>query len=249
MKDAIPKTRRTVALQGRVALVGAFLLLAALPCAAQTPAPEDLQSRLRAPQLDFALRLPADVAARDRGPSFRPGPLEAAADPKGSTFFHGMLLPRLNRQLDEMAPYRGVPQAQPQLDDFVLFDELTEAVGRRAEKATRRAVKEYLLESTPLGRGVLRLKSGGRRDMAGGIPAAPKTRSGRDALSFGLSVSHNLPEVQARYDILRGTLRVGVRADGSVGVSLEHEKLARTRLWVGYDAEDHGYDLQYRIRF
>jgi hypothetical protein len=247
--NAIRRMGRVGALQGRIALVGALLMGAALPCVAQTPGSEDLQARLRAGQVDFSLRLSASFAARDRAPAFQPSPLEAPADPKGSTFFHGMLLPRLNRSLDEMAPYRGVPHAQSQLDDFVLFDELTNAVGRRAEKATRRAVKEYLLETTPLGRGLIRLKSGGRRDIAGGIPAARPTSSRRDALSFGLTVSHNLPEVQARYDIMRGTLRVGVRADGSVGFSLDHEKLARTRLWFGYDAEDGAYDLQCRVRF
>lgn len=224
----------------RTVVPGMAVLLAAAclggGVCAQSPSTEPLRD-LRIERFDFSVgSVRAEFAPYD------PRPLEAgtARFDRGA-FFHAHLLPRMNSQFVRLAAYRYLPDGRSELERFVLRDEVTDSAGYRAARATKKAVRDFLLEKTSLDR----IVRGVRGDREAGRAA------GREAaLRWGGKISHGLPELTLRYQRHDSVVRVGVGASGDVGLEWSHSRrMTYARIVIGYDADRSTYDLYGRLSF
>jgi hypothetical protein len=188
----------------------------------------------------------AQAGERVRGPVVaRTADLQAptvarAESPVPSSFLRAHLLPRLNSQFDAMAHYQALPGSGEALSDHPLFDRVTDHARRRAERGTRKALEAYLLEITPAGRFLERLETrapftGGQRQEGG--------------VRVGVGIAHCAPFVELRGRAGTGTFRTQLGLLGRVGLEYSRGRLARARLYGGYDARDGEFDLGCRLRF
>lgn len=223
----------------RPARIAAAAVVAALTvCGARAEEPV----RLATPELGrFAFGLAGHGSAfhERSGAEFRPGHLEQKLPQRSGNFYDAHLIPRLNTQFGNMSAYHFLPGAGRDLGEWVMFDELTEIAKSRAERGTRRALKDYLLEVSSLERSVDAVRDSGDGNDAG--PQRP--------LRFGLKISHGTPKVDMRYRLSSAVVRLGIRADGSVSAEFRRARGAgQTWIVARYDA-DGDYNLLCRLSF
>jgi hypothetical protein len=178
--------------------------------------------------------------------------LSSAARPASSSlvlpekhgFYRGYLLPRMTLQLDRMRAYSGVPTSGQALGEFVLLDDVTGAAQQRAERGMRRAVKNYLLDTTGVGRWIQSFGTESSRTPSG----AP--RANTRAFRTGFGISHGLPRAEMRYGAGRTFLRLGVGADQTVGFEVRRDgHTSGAALSARYDWDENTYSLGCRISF
>jgi len=188
---------------------------------------------------DLANVAPPDASADTA--NFRPERL-VIPDSRGSAmrFYDTHLLPRLNRQFASFAAHQNVPGAGEELGEFMMFDDIRKNAERRALKGTTKALRDFVIESVPLDRIFDSLPGGGLRSEAG--------RS-RRSMRFSVGVSHGKPRVGVRYNLGPSLMRFSLEFDGSVGLEYKRSMAKRTRIYCGYDAREHEYDLSYRYSF
>jgi hypothetical protein len=178
--------------------------------------------------------LPAGVApALDRS---------ARILPAERGFYQGYLLPRLTTQFTRLSPYRVLPSTGAARDEFVLFDEVTGAAQRRAERGVSRAVRHYLLETTSIGRWIDAFGTESTRTLGG------QTRS--SAFRTGFGISHGLPRFDMRYQAGNTILRLGAGVDRSVGFELRRNLPgSATAVSAKYNRDERAYSMGCRISF
>ena len=155
-------------------------------------------------------------------------------------FMRSYLLPRLSSQFDVIAPRHPILDNAADRVDHVLYDDLTDAARRQAERGARKALKNFLIDTTALGK---RFRSG-RRDRS------PSTAGpSRPSSSFGLGISGGRLEAEWRYRTNAATLGFRVTARGSATMSFSHSKLNQTSLAVGYSSDGQRYDVGLRLSF
>lgn len=219
---------------------GVALLVA---CAAFLPAwSVDLEPvKLPAPALRPALAggpVDSDLA-RSAGTADLRAALRAPEGAGRRTFFDGYLVPRMSRQLESVAPEHFAPQSAREIESYVLHDDVTYAARRCVERGARRALKSYLLETTALGRIGRSIKR------ESGSSAA----EGPEELRFGVGISHGEPQLEIRYDVRFGSLRVHLGVTGSAKLEFAHVRMSETRLVAGYDPDDGNFSVACRVRF
>lgn len=184
------------------------------------------------------------AAADDERPAALAGSAPAASLPLagpsplrhgGGGFFHGHLLPRLEKQLETLGPYQVLSAEEGRL----LFERATRDAQRRAGRGTRRALKEYLLASTSVGRFVDGLEWGGRRS-AGAQGRAPR---------IGLGIRSGVPDLEYRRALGRGLLRAALSVEGRVRLEYRGGLASTMGLRVDYDPVSRELDLAYRVGF
>jgi len=157
---------------------------------------------------------------------------------RGSRFLDTYLTPRLEQQMNVVAPAHPVLDHSTDMIDYVLYDELSATAERRARRGVKRAFQDYMIETTSLNSliGSIKGKSG-------------KTSAGGEVFGVGLGASHWLPEVELRYRKLNHSLRFRVGLHGSAGLTFQHQQMTRTRVFLGWDARDDALDLNIRLGF
>ena len=155
-------------------------------------------------------------------------------------FFKGHLLPRMSRQLGEVASIYALETQRDQFDRSSLHDWVSDTVAYRVRRATRKAVRTYLLEEIAVGSWVESLRVG-RHGL--GQPAAGR------ATDFGIEVSHGIPVVGMRHRSAVGTTRVAFGLDGSVKVRFRPTRSISARLAADYDADLSQYRVSCRFGF
>jgi hypothetical protein len=156
----------------------------------------------------------------------------------GNRFVEDYLTPRLSRQMDVIAPAHPVLLASDEMVDYIFYDELSNSAERRARRGVRRAVGDYFIETTSL------------QSLIGSVKSkSDKASTTKGAFDLGFGASHWLPEVELRYNKPHHSVRFRVGLHGSAGITFQHEKMTRTRLNFGWDADDDAVDLSLRFGF
>ena len=135
------------------------------------------------------------------------------------------LAPSVSVELEAFTVFRDIGGRDGSMSDHVLFDQLNEQVRSGAKSATRRTVRNYLLETMGLERGLDRMREG-----LGG--------SAGKALDFRFGIHSADPEVGLRYRMQPGSLRLDMRLDGMMGVHFRFADMERAEIGAVYDGDD-----------
>ena len=148
------------------------------------------------------------------------------------SFYRTHLLPELQRQAWRIAPYEVtyVQLTEGALSDTVFYDQWKDATARSCRRGVKRAMQNYLLESTTaLDRFSRTVRATGGK--LGGLHRGSE-------MDVRLGVSAWLPEIGLNYSSGPANLRFDVRLDVSVSLEFRHYRSAHTRFSAGYDAKD-----------
>ena len=157
---------------------------------------------------------PSKPESRAKAPTFR--------------FDTKKLVPRVSVELESLSAYRRVAQPGHQLQDHVLFDQLAASVRRDVERMTRKAVKNYFLETINLDRGIARVK----------IRVRGEPGEQRSSMRFRLGFHSRLPVVGMSYNTGPGQMSLKVGADGAVGLHYRDRRMKQADFSAGFDGED-----------
>lgn len=175
-----------------------------------------------------------------------PGTNPRLATGVDSTFYQRHLLPRLSSIMGDLSPVHTfrLPGQEPSVDNA--FRDLADLAGHCFERATRKAVKSYFLETTGLDDQARRYKDGIREER----DDAARTTRKKDRVRFRMGASHTLPKLDMLCRLSENAgLRLSVRAAGTVGLEFEYAGKTWTRLHANYDRRRDRYDLALRIDF
>lgn len=140
------------------------------------------------------------------------------------------LVPRVSIEMESLASFRRAAEPGQGLSDHVLFDEMSDAVRRGAERVTRKAVRNYLLEAVNLDRGIDHV-----REEIRGAPSAERN------IDWHVGFHHTLPQVGMRYRLDHGSVRFVVGAAGDAGVKFKDNRLERAEFSAIFDGDDTFY--------
>lgn len=166
---------------------------------------------------------------------------EIALSPENG-FYRTHFLPRLTDIMGNLKPHHAEHDRVngPVADEA--FEDLTDLTHRCFAKATRRAVRGYMLESSGLDEQARRYKEG--------IAGNSDNRRRQARVRFRLGVSHARPELQLRCRIGRYSgLRMALRANGKIGVEFDRAGTSWARMYAGYDRRDGRYEMAMRLGF
>jgi hypothetical protein len=149
------------------------------------------------------------------------------------------LLPRVSARLGSLGAWGDVAMADQRFSgaapfDDPQFDEMTRSIEHQVERATRRAVKDILLESFEFERRIDDLQ--GRALQADG--ASPGTAPARRRLGFDVGVHSGEPQVQMRYRLPAGVLKLRISTDRTVGLQFGGDRAGHARFSAGFDGDD-----------
>jgi len=140
------------------------------------------------------------------------------------------LAPRVSIEMESLASFHRAAGPGMGLRDHVLFDEMSDAVRRGAKRATRKAVRDYLLEAVHLDRGIDNV----RREIRG-VPSAERN------IDWHVGFHHMLPEVGMRYRLSHGSVRFMVGAAGDAGFKFKDDRFERAEFSAVFDGDDTFY--------
>ncbi len=209
----------------RIALLLIWVLLVVAPAVAGEPA---FSVSLKAPAA--AISLPRVEVA--------PPSIWKGAD--SSTFYRSHFLPELQQEFAKIGPVALTSVANQAISMHVLYDEYTRQAQRRMERATQDSLKNYLLETTTLGK--LNEVFSSKRGPGNQRP------EGRE-VSFGLGISGGVPQVEMRYKLFSASLRISVGVHGEAKVEIRTHQLGETHLVTRYDPRRNEYGLACRFGF
>ena len=164
-----------------------------------------------------------------------PGRLEARPG-----FFKEHLLPRMSRQVAFVPSIHALETQHGRFEHSGMHDWLSDRVARRATRATRKAVRAYLLEETAIGSWFESQRVGAQRF------ARPTVARATD---FGIDIAHGIPKAGMRHRSAVGTARFSVGLDGSVRLDFQPARWISAQFYAGYEVELSRYRLTYRLDF
>jgi hypothetical protein len=147
------------------------------------------------------------------------------------------LVPRVSIEMESLASFHRAVGPGMGLRDHVLFDEMSDAVRRGAERATRKALRNYLLDAVNLDRGIDHVRQEIR-----GVPSAKRN------VDWHVGFHHMLPEVGMRYRLNHGSVRFMVGAGGDAGVKFSDDRFERAEFSATFDGDDTFY-MRARLGF
>jgi hypothetical protein len=177
---------------------------------------------------------------RARTPPERKRSDATIASPEGTGFYRVHLLPGLTRQFEVLAPYEALPVRPERQAGRFVFEGAAREAKRRARRGTERALKEFLLASTPVGRWIDRVELKRSRSESGETARASRV---------GLAFRHGRPVVELRRQLGRGQFRAGLGVDGRVRLEYRDDLFVGGGLRVDYDPGRRELNLACRIGF
>jgi hypothetical protein len=158
-------------------------------------------------------------------------------------FFQGRFLSEVNNQLKQAGQIVDLVATPAMLmADHPMLDEYTKRAQSQFERATREAVKDYLLEETTLRR----------------VTEFFERRSGRSSaqegrrtnhVAFGLGIYHSVPQLVMRYRLSNAAIKLRLGVEGTTKVDFWTSSMTHTHVSAAYDASRQKYGLSYNISF
>ncbi len=253
VRSICPCGRETTGIE-TVVLKAAMIVVVLLCCAAASAAEPDRLRTARLPEIRMQTMPLAPGSGRVETSGFRPAGLQIDRSRRASVrFYDTHLMPELRDQFRGMGSvYQNLPGSGVELENFTMHSAVTDSARRTLERATTRALKEFVLEWTHIERRLLsiplsRKLSSAVSDMGSG--SKPGRRPYSD-LGFSVGVSSLMPQVGLRYRHGETTTEFEIDGHGSVDLGFSRSSVVYyTRIAVQYDAQDEWYGLYYRARF
>lgn len=151
--------------------------------------------------------------------------------------FQRKLLPRVGFQMESISAFSTTGMPGADIQDHVLYDQMTDAVRAGAKRATRKALKHVLT-------GALENKINRLRSPVGIGDSGSRADDPR-RIRWDVSISSS-PDVSMRYRLGQGQMRLRVGVDGGASVSYKVQGNARTEISVGTNG-DGAFALSYRV--
>ena len=145
----------------------------------------------------------------------------------GLRIYGERLAPRVSIEMESFAAFNHVAGPGNQLHDHVLFEEMSASVRHRAERVSRRAVKNYLLETINLDKSIDNVRDGIR---------GPRTHPRKMRFDFGFHSA--LPQVGLKTKLGQGSLRLRVGAEGDVALRFRNSRFERAEVSAAFDGDD-----------
>jgi hypothetical protein len=156
---------------------------------------------------------------------------------KATGRFESRFLPRASSDLESLSALQLTGMPGVEIEDQVLYGEKFAAVQAFAERATKKAVKHYLLESATIDRTIEDVKS---------VVRDGSDERGKTHWDFG--VHSGLPEVGLRYGMGESAIRFRVSGEGKINLQFRRLDMRHAEFNVGYDG-DGGYQVGYIVAF
>jgi len=196
---------------------------------------------------ELALRLTATPRS-PRLVSIDPGrvtldPRAARLDPRGR-FLRDHLLPRMDQQLHKLGPLDEACMPGRWLADTAYVERLGERSAGAVEHAAGKALQDFLLEETTLGRVAGAIESAAER----GAPGALSRPGG--GLRLDLAISHGAPQLLLGRALRDGSLRFSLGPRADVGLRLRQSWMGhRTSVAASLDRARDRYSLSCSMAF
>lgn len=159
-------------------------------------------------------------------------------------FLRGHLMPRFERQFGQLGQYRWTAQENQASPENALREQVTEAARRGFERATQRAIEDYLIEETALR---FLVRSLDRRSHQ---PASEGSRQGRPAaVRWGVGLSGGLPELELRTRFGSTQVRFELAADGELGIGYRSPRSGRADVFARFEPSESRYSLNTRFSY
>ena len=239
----------TIPARGVGAWVGALVvsvgLLGATPATGQLSAvkfdPDAAEKRLRVGSeqfprggLDNSIR-PAVAERTGAVPQLDPNRLIARPG-----FLEGHLLPRMTRHMGDVASVNSLETQRVQFENSGIHHWVSYEVEQRAQRAARKAARDYLYEITAFGAWIESMCVGQQ---------SPRGAGERRGMNVGFDVTHGIPKVGMRHYAAAGTTRFVVGLDSSVRLDFYPTRWKVARFYAGYEPERSVYRVAYRLGF
>ncbi len=163
-------------------------------------------------------------------------------------FYKGRLIPRMQNQFQGMGSWKPMQLHGGSVLEDPRYDQMTQAAERGVQRATQRALEDFLLQDTVIGHAAdvveAKLKSlfsGGSGKSAAGSLRAPR----RTGWEFGFGISSALPELEIEQRLSNARLQFGISAGGVATV--EYGAWNGRRTWV--KGEINPFRDEYRMGF
>jgi len=255
LRSIRPCGRETTGIEAAF-LKAVMIAIAGLVCCAAASAAEPERLRTASlPEIRMQTMRLAPGSGRAEVNGFRPAGLQIDRSRRASVrFYDTHLMPELRNQFRGMGSvYQNLPGVGVELERDTMHAAVTDSARRTLERATTRALKEFVLEWTDIERRLLSMPlskklSSAVSEMGKGTGAESGRRSHRD-LGFSVGVSSLMPQVGLRYRHGETTTEFEIDGHGSVDVGFSRSSVVYTRIAIQYDAEDAWYGLYYRARF
>lgn len=242
----------------RRSTVAALVAVAAVTCAPALVAAEPLDpSAIRSLRGDLvrpAFGLAVDSTARpfdvDRVSMVDESARLRRPIGRNGHFYRAELLPRLESRLGDMIPPEAAPILGDELQDNALYEDFADLARSQAERGTRNAVRDYLLETTSLSRVVEWARGHGRHDDATGeFEGGAGRPAERRRSDVDLRISGGMPKLRLSYRAGEGEVHVGFSLRGTADVSFAHPRLHHLRFGAGWNPGEERVDLGCRLGF
>ena len=145
----------------------------------------------------------------------------------GLRIYGERLAPRVAIEMESLTTFKHAAGPGNQLRDHVMFEEMSESVRRGAERVTRRAVKNYLLDTINLDQSIDNVRNGIR---------GPRTEPRKLRFDFGFHSA--VPEVGVTTKLGQGSLRFQAGMEGDFAVRFRNNRFERAQVSAYFDGDD-----------
>jgi hypothetical protein len=253
VRSNVPFGRETTGIQA-VVVRAASIFFVGLVCCTAASAAEPVRLRTASlPQVRLETMRLGPGASSINASGFRPSQLQIDRSTRAPRrFYDTHLMPELRDQFRGMGSvYQNMPGAGTDLERFTMHSAVTDSARRTLERATTRALKEFVLEWTQIERKLLSIPLS--KKLSSAVPSMGNgSKAGRSSysdLGFSVGVSSLMPQFGLKYRLGETTTEFEIDGHGSVDVGFSRSSIVYTRIAVQYDAKDESYGLYYRARF
>jgi len=158
-------------------------------------------------------------------------------------------LHRVEVPMESLSAFHNAVVPGESLTDHIMFEQLSDEVSRGFMRATKRALKDYVLESVELDRVIdrIRRKRDDRRSAkAGAVDGGSPL--GRRRLDFDFGIHSFVPEVEMTYRVSGGDVTLELNAEGEIGMRYHVAGRKFADVGIGFDG-DGSFGFSFRCGF
>ena len=160
---------------------------------------------------------------------------------RGRSFYGDHFLPRLDRRIQQLTPLVHRPDQGLSIHEHLLYDQVNDQASGSLRSATTKALRDYLLETSPfLGR-VTSI------DLGRGAAAAGTGSGRRRGARFDLRLSDRESTVRMRLPAGNQSLAISVGTQGTVGLRLRRPGWGQGGLFTEFQPDEQTFRVGFRV--
>jgi len=155
-------------------------------------------------------------------------------------------LHRVELPMESLSAFHNAAVPGESVTDHIMFEQLSDEVSRGFMRATKRALKDYMLESVELDRVIDRIRR--RRDDRRQARTGAGSQLGRRRLDFDVGIHSFVPEVEMTYRVSGGDVMLEVNAEGEIGMRFRAGGRKFADVGIGFGG-DGSFGFSFRCGF